>query len=183
RLAEHGMGGVPASEAWAALDGFLHGDAEVVGYVPLDLRRWFDAYPETAAQATWQALRQAALQGNPLGLPAQPGFADEAFRSQLEASPALTRRDLAETKVRELASRVLRLDVTELDGDTPLKALGLDSLMGLELRNRLESAFGLKLSPTLLWTYGSSRALAGMLCEHVFGAPTSCLPASRHEDP
>jgi phthiocerol/phenolphthiocerol synthesis type-I polyketide synthase C len=42
--------------------------------------------------------------------------------------------------------------------------------MGLELRNRLESAFGLTLSPTLLWTYGSSRALAGALCERVFRA-------------
>jgi phthiocerol/phenolphthiocerol synthesis type-I polyketide synthase C len=166
RLAERGMGGFPPSEAWAALVGFLHGDAAVVGYVPLDLRRWFDAYPETAAQATWQTLRQASLQG-------RTTVAGEAFRSQLEASPAPTRRDLAETKVRELASRVLRIDVTGIDRDTPFKALGLDSLMGLELRNRLESAFGLKLSPTLLWTYGSSRVLAGVLCERVFSAPAS----------
>jgi phthiocerol/phenolphthiocerol synthesis type-I polyketide synthase C len=45
--------------------------------------------------------------------------------------------------------------------------------MGLELRNRLESAFGLQLSPTLLWTYGSARALAGVLCDRVFSTPAS----------
>jgi phthiocerol/phenolphthiocerol synthesis type-I polyketide synthase C len=45
--------------------------------------------------------------------------------------------------------------------------------MGLELRNCLESAFGLKLSPTLLWTYGNPRALAGVLCERVFSARAS----------
>ena len=39
--------------------------------------------------------------------------------------------------------------------------------MGLELRNRLEAAFGLKLSPTLLWTYGSTRALSEVLCERL----------------
>lgn len=39
--------------------------------------------------------------------------------------------------------------------------------MGLELRNRLEAAFGLKLSPTLLWTYGTARALSEVLSERL----------------
>jgi phthiocerol/phenolphthiocerol synthesis type-I polyketide synthase C len=166
RLAERGMVGFTAAEAWSSLVRFLHRDEPVVGYMPLDLRRWFDAYPETAAQHTWRMLSHAAQ-----GPGAAP--AGTAFRAALEASPLSTRRDLAEAKVRELASRVLRLDPDQLDGETPLKALGLDSLMGLELRNRLESAFALKLSPTLLWTYGSSRALAGVLCERVFSTPAS----------
>jgi phthiocerol/phenolphthiocerol synthesis type-I polyketide synthase C len=92
------------------------------------------------------------------------------FRAQLEATPEAERSELAESKVRELAGRVLRLDPKALDRDTPFKALGLDSLMGLELRNRLEVAFGLKLSPTLLWTYGNARALAVVLCERVLSA-------------
>jgi len=162
RLAERGMASFPASEAWTALVRFLDGGEPVVGYVPLDLRRWFDAYPESAAQPSWQALRASQTAGAaPTG---------DAFRTQLEAASTASRRDLAEAKVRELASRVLRLDPKAIDCETPFKALGLDSLMGLELRNRLESAFGLTLSPTLLWTYGSSRALAGALCERVFRA-------------
>lgn len=166
QLAERGMGAFTPGDAFAALVRFLHRDAPVVGYVPLDLRRWFDTYPETAAQNTWQQLRRAAQ---------QPGTAvvGNGFRAALEASPAAARRDVAEAKVRELAGRVLRLDPGALDGETPLKALGLDSLMGLELRNRLEAAFALKLSPTLLWTYGCSRALAGVLCDRVFSAPVS----------
>ncbi|HEX7840496.1 MAG TPA: acyl carrier protein, partial [Kofleriaceae bacterium] len=122
--------------------------------------------PETAAQPTWQTLRQASREVG-------TAVVGNAFRTELEASPEATRRDLAEAKVRELASRVLRLDPKAIDRETPFKALGLDSLMGLELRNRLESAFGLKLSPTLLWTYGNPRALAGALCERVLDAPAS----------
>jgi phthiocerol/phenolphthiocerol synthesis type-I polyketide synthase C len=160
RLAERGMAGIADDEAWRALGELLGRDEPVVGYVALDPRRWFDAHPETAAQGTWQALREARADG------AAP-LAGGAFRAQLEASAAAARRELAEAKVRELASRVLRLDAGQVDGDTPFKALGLDSLMGLELRNRLESAFGLTLSPTLLWTYGNARALAGALCERV----------------
>jgi phthiocerol/phenolphthiocerol synthesis type-I polyketide synthase C len=160
------MGGFTAAEAWPALVRLLHRDEPVVGYVPLELRQWFDAYPETAAQKTWQTLRELSRDGG-------TATAGNAFRTQLEVSPEATRHALAETKVRELASRVLRLDANGIDSETPFKALGLDSLMGLELRNRLESAFGLKLSPTLLWTYGSSRALAGMLCERVFNTSAS----------
>jgi acyl transferase domain-containing protein/NADPH:quinone reductase-like Zn-dependent oxidoreductase/acyl carrier protein len=162
RLAEHGMTGIAAADAWRALTRLLVGDEPVVGYLALDPRRWFDAYPDTAAQPSWQRLRDTQRRG-PAG--------DAAFRNQLEACPAPLRRTLVETKVRDLASRVLRLDPAEIDHDTPFKALGLDSLLRLELRNRLEAAFGLALPPTLLWTHGNPRALAGALCERVAGTP------------
>ncbi|WP_462203180.1 SDR family NAD(P)-dependent oxidoreductase [Frankia sp. CcWB3] len=162
RLAERGMGGFTANEAWAALAGFLRRDEQVVGYVPLNLRQWFDAYPDTAAQKSWQVLRQAASAGTPAAA------AGGAFLTHLRNGPTDARHDLVEAKVRELAGRVLRLDPKAIESQTPFKALGLDSLLSLELRNRLEATFGLTLSPTLLWTYGSSRALAGVLCERIF---------------
>jgi hypothetical protein len=39
----------------------------------------------------------------------------------------------------------------------------MDSLMTLELRNRLEASLGLKLQPTILWNYPSIAALAPFL--------------------
>jgi phthiocerol/phenolphthiocerol synthesis type-I polyketide synthase C len=50
--------------------------------------------------------------------------------------------------------------------------------MSLELRNRLEAAFGLQLSPTLLWTYGNPAALAGALCERLAGPADPAATAS-----
>jgi phthiocerol/phenolphthiocerol synthesis type-I polyketide synthase C len=163
RLAERGMAGFPVEQAWPALVELLGGDEPVVGYLPLNLRQWFDAYPDTAALPSWQVLHRAAQSG---GAAAATGSAE--LLAQLRDSAAPQRLDLVESRVRELAGRVLRLDPTNIDHDTPFKALGLDSLMGLELRNRLEGAFGLRLSPTLLWSYGTSRALAQALCERLF---------------
>ncbi len=161
RLSDRGMGGFTAEEAWPALARFLGRDQQVVGYVPLNLRQWFDAYPETAAQKSWSTLRQAAQDGG-----GAAAGSSEFLAGLLAAAPD-DRPALAEAKVRELAGRVLRLEPAAIDRETPFKALGLDSLMGLELRNRLEAAFGLKLSPTLLWTYGSTRALSEVLCERL----------------
>lgn len=156
RLAERGMGGFPADEAWPALVRMLEGGDTVTGYVPIQLRQWFDAYPDTAALGSWRQLYAASRDSG--------GSSGGEFLAGLLRNTPEARLVPAEDKVRELAGRILRTDPARVEPDTPFKALGLDSLMGLELRNRLEAAFGLKLSPTLLWAYGTPRALAGALC-------------------
>jgi hypothetical protein len=62
----------------------------------------------------------------------------------------------------------LSVDETMEEIAAAVKVIGatrvvIDSLMGLELRNRLESALGLRLSATLVWSYGDAEALAGHL--------------------
>ena len=125
------------------------------------MRRLLDAYPDTAAAASWQRLSAEA------DSPGADVSAAEFLNTLKNTADPEARTDLAEAKVRDLAGRVLRLDPARIDRDSPFKALGLDSLMSLELRNRLEAAFGLRLSPTLLWAYGTPRALATALCERV----------------
>ncbi|MFE3824436.1 SDR family NAD(P)-dependent oxidoreductase [Streptomyces sp. NPDC059092] len=160
RLTERGMGGFPAHEAWPALTRMLERDEPVVGYVPLDPRQWFDAYPDTAALPSWELLRAAADDG--VTAPAAGGL-----RERLRTASPDARASLGEATVRELAGRVLRLPPERVGPETPFKTLGLDSLMSLELRNRLEAAFGTTLSPTLLWTHGTVRALSGALVEEL----------------
>ncbi|MFE7487922.1 SDR family NAD(P)-dependent oxidoreductase [Kitasatospora sp. NPDC057541] len=163
RLAERGMAGFSTEEAWRALEGFLAGDEPVVAYVPIDLRQYLEAYPDAVTLESWSALRELARHGG------GGSSAGAAFLAELRAAPEERWPELLETKVQELAGRVLRLDAGAIDRDTPFKSLGLDSLMGLELRNRLEAAFGLRLSPTLLWTYGTPRALSAVLAERLLG--------------
>ncbi|MEV5665896.1 type I polyketide synthase [Streptomyces flaveolus] len=160
RLGDRGMSSFPADEAWAALTRLLTEERPVHGYVPLDLRRWFEAAPDTAALSAWRGLREALRDGGSV-------TAGSAFAAGLLDAPEEERHGLVEAKVRELAAQVLRLSPERVDRDTLFESLGLDSLMSLELRNRLEAAFGLRLSPTLMWTYGTLRTLAKALTEQV----------------
>ncbi|MFE1897176.1 SDR family NAD(P)-dependent oxidoreductase [Streptomyces yangpuensis] len=158
RLADRGMDGFVAAEAWQALESFLTDGESVVGFVALDPRRWFETYPAAAGRPSWGPLRTTREPG------AGPGG---DFRQLLGGCPEEERHAVVEERVRQLAGRVLRLSADSIDRETPLKSLGLDSLMSLELRNRLEADLGLRLSPTLLWTYGALRPLAGALVERL----------------
>ncbi|MBO1413052.1 type I polyketide synthase [Streptomyces sp. FH025] len=163
RLGDRGMASFTTAEAWADLAELLGQDRQVVGYAPLNLRQWFDAYPGTAAQRTWQTLRRRQKEEG-------VGTADTDFLALFRTTDETTRQELVEARVRENVGWVLRVAPDSIAQETPFKAMGLDSLMSLELRNRLEAAFGLPLSPTLLWTYGNARALSGALSERLHTA-------------
>ncbi|MBM7776026.1 phthiocerol/phenolphthiocerol synthesis type-I polyketide synthase A [Actinokineospora baliensis] len=80
------------------------------------------------------------------------------------------RPSAAELMVRECVAEVAKLPAARIDPDGPLKALGIDSIMSLELRNRLEKRFGTRLSATVVWNYPTTRELAPMLLDRI-GVP------------
>lgn len=158
RLADRGLDAVPVEECWPALRHFMDSGETVVTYAGLDPHRWVQTYPAAASMASWRPIVDSAPESAGLG-----GLGGIAAR--LRHLPAPVRRGVVEDTVRTDAASVLMLDENALnrDREVPLKALGLDSLMAIELRNRLESSLGLRLSPTLLWKYGSlSRLGAGL---------------------
>jgi myxalamid-type polyketide synthase MxaE and MxaD len=53
--------------------------------------------------------------------------------------------------------------------DTPFQSLGLDSLMAVELRGRLEAALGVRLSATLVYAHPTTGALADQLLARLTG--------------
>jgi polyketide synthase 12 len=59
-----------------------------------------------------------------------------------------------------------------VDPDKAFQELGFDSLTAVEMRNRLKTATGLALSPTLIFDYPNSAALAGYFHGELLGAPS-----------
>jgi acyl carrier protein len=87
---------------------------------------------------------------------------------QLQDAPEASRRGLFINFVRHEGRRVLGLgDEHPIDERQALLKMGLDSLMAVELRNRLAAALGRTLPATLLFDYPSPAALADFL----LGAP------------
>src|SRR6202011_4324433 len=58
-----------------------------------------------------------------------------------------------------------------IDADKAFQELGFDSLTAVEMRNRLKSATGLSLSPTLIFDYPTPTGLAEDMRTELAGLP------------
>jgi acyl transferase domain-containing protein/SAM-dependent methyltransferase/NAD(P)-dependent dehydrogenase (short-subunit alcohol dehydrogenase family)/acyl carrier protein len=97
----------------------------------------------------------------------QPGSV--TLREQLAAIPVSQRLDRLMDAIRAQAARIMRLDeVGNITDERPLRDLGLDSLMAVEMRNALAAQVGAKLAATLLFDQPSVGALAVFLAGSVF---------------
>jgi len=106
-------------------------------------------------------------------VPASP-VVTTGLSGQLAVAPPAERRRLLEGVVKEAVGSVLRIAPARLDPRKALGSMGLNSLMAMELRNRLEAATGRSLSATLAWNYPTVEALAA----HLAGGETAAAPAA-----
>ncbi len=81
--------------------------------------------------------------------------------------PGFARRTALENYLSDHIRTVLRLGSTTLDPQTPLKALGFDSLLRIELRSRLESGLGISLAGDFVSRHPTLAALATGLAEQM----------------
>jgi len=123
----------------------------------------------------------------------EPGAADgpehgarsaATIREALVALDDATARHAAlEEVICENVAQVVKLAAARIDRDRPLKALGIDSIMSLELRNRLEAALGVQLSATLIWNYPTVREMAPFLMAKLQLAQVARAPATAEPAP
>ncbi|HET7505758.1 MAG TPA: beta-ketoacyl reductase, partial [Kofleriaceae bacterium] len=156
RLALHGVASLSPSDGVEALGRVMQDGAAQVAVLPLDVRQCLQSYPVLAGSPLFEVLAR--------GVPDRgAGAAEAAFRHTLSALPAAERRGALEHHLRDHAARVLGLPPARVALREPLGNLGFDSLMTLELRNRIEVSLGLKLSATVVWNYPTVTALAEYL--------------------
>ena len=74
-------------------------------------------------------------------------------------APGAPRRACFESLVRAQVGDVLGLSPERIEPRRPLQAMGLSSLMAVELRNRLSRQLGARLSATMVWNYPTLEAL------------------------
>ncbi|MFC4464541.1 SDR family NAD(P)-dependent oxidoreductase [Streptomyces xiangluensis] len=156
-MEERGYSMITPAEGIAALERILSHDRDRTAYTPVDLSRWLESYPATARTEFFAELAAPA------------GRADSAdarsalWESLREADSPQQRQQLLQSRVVEHIAAVLRLDTDRFDANTSLVTLGLDSLMAIALRNRLQRELALDIPTTVMWTHPTGSALTRYL--------------------
>jgi acyl carrier protein len=176
-LAVQGLAGLTPSEGLGAFGYLLGQSVPQVAVMKFNLRHWRQLFPRAARSRLLTHLNGS----DPVS--EDTTAASRAMRTALLGAAPGLRQSLLETHLIQEIAQVLRLPLDQIDAKTPLPTLGLDSLMALELRNRLELSLGVTLSATLIWGYPTVAALAPFLAEKL-GLPlevTSSPPVAAAE--
>jgi NAD(P)-dependent dehydrogenase (short-subunit alcohol dehydrogenase family)/acyl carrier protein len=150
-----GLRGLREHEGQRLLAAALTHSSPQLGAIALDASELLDFYPHLAR---WPYLQELANEQRTQSL------GDPELLARLHAGDLV--QNMREYLRAELA-RVVRIAPARIEDEAPLSRLGLDSLMGLELRRRLEATLGITLPATLVWTYPTLHAVADFLSEQI----------------
>ena len=104
---------------------------------------------------------------------------DAALAVELASLPIEDRGVRLERLLCESLGRVLKIAPERVDRRKPLGSIGVDSLIALEFRRRLEAALGLALPATMIWNYPTVVELAAIPLEPHLRDPAGVSTSSR----
>jgi acyl transferase domain-containing protein/SAM-dependent methyltransferase/acyl carrier protein len=172
RLAYRGIQSISPEQGREVMAWLLHHPSPQVAVMSFNLRQWRQFYPRSASSpllaelAREQGKEGAALQDSVVSLKGRLA----------EAGSPERRIAILGSHILEQIGHVLRLSPSQIDADTPLRSLGFDSLMAVEVRNRFEISLGIRLSTTVVWSYPTAAALTTHLAGRMGIAPVPEAP-------
>jgi acyl transferase domain-containing protein/acyl carrier protein len=168
RLALLGIRSMPPKRALEVMDRLMREEVTQVVAIPVNWHKYHELYPAGTESALLSQLAHEEA------APLQALHPGEKRNAILHADPA-HRVQLLQAYVAEQVARVLGLSAAQLDIQQPLTNLGLDSLMAVELKNRISADLGVNV-PMVRFLQGFSVAQAAtQLLDQITAEPTGPL--------
>lgn len=161
RLEHHGIGMIAVERGLDALDGLIsEGTSGVVGVLPMNWEVWGRSLPYFAGTAYFGDLVPSLMD-----VASARGRLDTGMLAHL---PKPERIAHIKDAILRSVCQALRIGPESVDTDLPLAALGLDSIIALELKGRIESQIDVVVRTSSLIGGRSIDALAVRIHEEMF---------------
>jgi phthiocerol/phenolphthiocerol synthesis type-I polyketide synthase C len=164
RLALRGVESIQPEDGLEVFARLLGQRVTQVGVIPLNWKQLFKSYPELSQSPLLSQLFEE-VQALPQGGSAK-ATGGRARQTILAAEPG-ARQSLLEAYIIEQVARIVGVQPSALRVQQPLDTLGIDSLMGIELRNRVESDLGLVVPVVKLLEGPTISEFAALLIEQI----------------
>lgn len=138
-LSERGMGGMKNAEALACFGRALHGTEAQVAVLPVNWQKWAEAYPAYVASPF---LSKVAAPKPPA---ARAASGSVSVRDELLQTSIAERKPKLITYLRQALGAILGFPAQDIDPLRSMSEFGVDSLMALEFKNRIDSELGISI--------------------------------------
>jgi thioesterase domain-containing protein/NAD(P)-dependent dehydrogenase (short-subunit alcohol dehydrogenase family) len=165
RLAGRGIGSIPPEQGLEILDQLLRGGPPQVGVLPIQWPQLFQALPQARTSPLLAAIVRE--QETAEEVDGEAAARRRQVRQALRAAPPAEVAARLEALIAEQVAGVVGLPASRLDVRVPLNTLGVDSLLAVELKNRVESELGVIVPAVKLLEGPSIADLAAVLREQV----------------
>ncbi len=156
RLSSQGILGLQTDVAFSALESLLDSGVAVGCAMPMDWKRFAQAAHVSADGYFAAVVQKEWIQAE--------SKAEDGIMAQIAAAATDQKLAVVEQWLQEIGRQVLGFaDRSQVLLDQPLMEQGLDSLMAVDIRNRLNRELSQSLPASLLFNYPTVQALAGYL--------------------
>jgi myxalamid-type polyketide synthase MxaB len=167
---EQGMGAISPEVGMQVMEELFDQPAPQVGIAPVNWSVFLRQFSSSSAVPSFFTEVMQRMQVKPV-LQEQPQKKEaDLFLTKLKDAPVNKRKPLLLSYVQDQTRKVLGLDgAQDIHEQVPLSALGLDSLMAVELRNVLGAGLELKrtLPATLVFDYPTVEAITNYLMAEI----------------
>jgi amino acid adenylation domain-containing protein/FkbM family methyltransferase len=170
RLAALGIRALAPHDALQRLDRVLDMRRGHVAIAAIDWKLLLERTDPRGA-ALLRTIERTAMTGGANDIPG-------AWRMRIAGADPAARSAAVLDYLRRRTAAVLAHDADALDVEQPLPALGIDSLMAIELKNRIESDFAVSIPMAVLLDGPTVAQLTMQLLELLGGAPAAAIPAA-----
>ncbi|MDX2052531.1 MAG: SDR family NAD(P)-dependent oxidoreductase [Polyangiaceae bacterium] len=157
-----GFSSMLSSRVLEALRGALKEGQVDHGIVDADWNRWVRSAPDTSWRRLERVLRQDSSANSQI----------EELVRRLGALNAQDRMEFVQARLKAVVAPIFKVEVERFEIELPLRNLGMDSLIALELQAEIEVQLGVEVSTMELLAGRSVAALAALVLQRVLALAT-----------
>ncbi|AGB20664.1 polyketide synthase family protein [Mycobacterium sp. JS623] len=176
RLDQRGVATLSPADALAGMANVVTASSEQGVVARIDWARFLPLYQQAGRRAFLAELEREVPTQLTATAPAASGKKTQLVE-RLASAPVQQRKRLLTDYLRDAVAEVTRVDAAEIREDAGFFDLGMDSLMAVELRRRLEQAVGREIPVTLVMDHPRLSDAADYLLGEVLGLTEQASPA------
>ncbi|MDT0444128.1 SDR family NAD(P)-dependent oxidoreductase [Streptomyces sp. DSM 41886] len=169
-LRRQGMSFMDTGRALDTLGEILSEDETFMAVADVEWQKFAPVFCAARPRPLLETIPEAREEFDPVGSADAQAAARGEYVSKLAGLPLDERRQTVIELVRSHAAAVLGYEsVTDMPAERAFRDVGFDSLTAVELRNRLNTAAGVRLPSTAVFDHPNPTALADYLLTELFG--------------